>query len=166
MFSLPLFDFMSPKQTKLYWIEWKAVRKIQPHADRHLIHVLAFGCDKSSKDINTRGDFDKILSAFRAISRPANLHTQVRLQNMSVTRALHTVNEFPTAYVVAIIASKYGTRDVSHLSDDQILELAMTLNNRRKARAKRVDESYQSEEGINTAETEPKENLEGVDCPF
>jgi hypothetical protein len=158
---------MTPKQKALYWREWAAVRRVCPEADRHTIHVVAFGRDKSSKHINSRGDFDRILSAFRAISQSSNLNAQVRLENMPRTRALHTINSFPSEYVIAIAVSKYGTRDVYHLSDDQILELAMTLNNRRNAREKHVDESYQSEEGIDDSNAqEPIGDLTGIECPF
>lgn len=79
---------MSPRQTALYWREWSAAKlalmsgretwtKLEETMRRHAIHLETLGTDKSSRDF-TNTDFDQILGAFRAISRPGDLNAQLR----------------------------------------------------------------------------------------
>ncbi len=79
---------MTPKQNNLYWREWSAAHKADPKADRHQLHVEALGHDKSHLDF-TNDDFDKVLGAFRAISRPGDLNAQLRQIRGQHRRALY-----------------------------------------------------------------------------
>lgn len=108
---------MTTAQTKLYWREWAAVRRQQPDADRHAIHEHALGRDVSSKSL-TNHQFDHVLAAFRAISRPAALAPQVRALRQPRTRLAHRIQELQEAlavyvddvhaYVASIIKDKFG----------------------------------------------------------
>jgi hypothetical protein len=85
---------VSPAQTALYFREWGAVRAHfvargidpkQADAKRHELHRKALGVDKSSKDF-TNADLDKVLSAFWAITKPADLNAQLRQQDQGEQR--------------------------------------------------------------------------------
>jgi hypothetical protein len=144
---------MTPLQIRWYWREWAAVRRAQPDADRHALHIAALGVDKSSKRFTNR-DLDKVIAEFRAISQPNNINAQVRQLSQSATRALHTIRSFPELYVIRVARDKFGTTDIAHLTDPQLLTLAMTLNNR------------DIEQPVPSA-VEPSSVLsELVDCPF
>ena len=86
---------MTALQHRKYLSEWGLVRKhfraqgLEPKAcdaKRHELHMKALGRDKSSLDL-TNAEFDKILAVFSAISRPADLSTQLRLQDQAPERA-------------------------------------------------------------------------------
>ncbi len=81
---------MSPKQKALYFREWARVRSVDPSADRHALHTLALGTDKSSKEF-TNADLDKVLGAFRAVTRPADLNAQVRQEKQPDIRQYHAI---------------------------------------------------------------------------
>jgi len=77
---------MSPAQTALYFREWGKVRAHyiakgidpkQAENKRHELHKKALGTDKSSKSF-TNADLDRVLAAFYAITRPADLTAQLR----------------------------------------------------------------------------------------
>lgn len=75
---------MTPAQTAKYFGEWGRVRDVlkargQPCGDveRHKLHLKALGVRKSSKDF-TNADLDKVLAAFYAITRPADLKAQLQ----------------------------------------------------------------------------------------
>jgi hypothetical protein len=87
---------MTPAQHRKYLREWGLVRKIfrakglEPKAcdaKRHELHKRALGHDKSSLDL-TNAEFDSVLAVFSAISRPADLKTQLRLQEQAPERAV------------------------------------------------------------------------------
>lgn len=120
---------MTKLQTNKYWREWQAVRRIQPGADRHELHIRALGFDCSSKRLTNR-QFDLILAEFWRITKPNSLTAQMRQQLMSLKRAWWTIRSYPETYVQAICTDKYGTTDLQHLSNDQVFELAMTLKHR------------------------------------
>jgi hypothetical protein len=71
---------MTTKQIKFYWQEWAKVRRVNPEADRHALHVEALGYDKSALKLDN-GEFDRVLATFRAVSRAADIDEQVRLLN-------------------------------------------------------------------------------------
>ncbi len=86
---------MTAAQHRKYLGEWGLVRKIyrakglEPKAcdaKRHELHKRALGYDKSSLDL-TNAEFDKVLAVFSSISRPADLNTQIRLQEQALDRA-------------------------------------------------------------------------------
>jgi hypothetical protein len=92
---------MSPAQTKLYWREWAAVRRVDPKADRHALTVKALGRMKSSKEFGN-ADLDKVLGVFRAISKPSSVNAQMRQLNQPRTRLLKkiTAEQLPCLAVV------------------------------------------------------------------
>lgn len=79
---------MTPKQTRVYWAAWGAVRKADPTADRYELHARA-GVPKSSKAFNTTTDFDAILEVFQSISQPSNLNAQLRQARQHQARITH-----------------------------------------------------------------------------
>lgn len=92
---------MSPAQLGLYRREWNNCRKVlrirglSPTAadeQRHAMHVQAIGTDKSSLDL-TNADFDKILAAFRAISRSSDLAPQINAQEQPVKRRRYVIRD-------------------------------------------------------------------------
>jgi hypothetical protein len=121
---------MTPKQTKVYWAAWGAVRKADPSADRHELHRRAFnGQNKSSKDFNTTTDFDAIMAIFRSISDPANLNAQLRPYRQAEQRITHgRMNhiallqalgiEHAENYLSAILKNRFKVAFVSDLSQD------------------------------------------------
>lgn len=119
---------MTPKQTRIYWAAWGAVRKADPSADRHELHRRAFnGQDKSSKDFNTTTDLDAVLAVFRSISEPANLNAQLRPFHQAEKRVTHgRMNhvallkalgiDHADAYLGAILRDRFKAKYVSDLS--------------------------------------------------
>jgi hypothetical protein len=86
---------MTDLQHRKYLSEWGLVRKhfraagLEPKAcdaKRHELHKRALGRDKSSLDL-TNAEFDAVLAVFSGISRPADLSTQLRLQEQAPERA-------------------------------------------------------------------------------
>jgi hypothetical protein len=159
---------MTKAQTQLYFREWAAVRKAQPDADRHELHVKALGKDKSSKAF-TNSDFDRVLQVFRAISQPGNLNAQLRQAQQVRYRLEHRLSETQqclgvyvddvAGYVAQVVADKFGSSvtgvdDLSHEprlvwneksqemeeKPSELLMLVMTLWDRLQAlRRKRGD---------------------------
>jgi hypothetical protein len=75
---------MTDAQIRLYRREtslWRAARKARGlktrDEDRHALHLKVLGKDKSSLAL-TNGEFDLILGAFRAESKPDDLNAQLR----------------------------------------------------------------------------------------
>lgn len=120
---------MTPKQNTLYWREWNAARKAGQLSDqdRYAIHEEALGQHKSSKDL-TNEDLDKVLAAFRAISRPSSLNAQMRQQTMPKTRLLHRIAHqlqllalfvnHPCNYAKSILQDRFDTSFLEDLSAD------------------------------------------------
>ena len=123
---------MTPKQTAWYFREWAAVRRIQPEADRHEFHIRALGKDRSSK-LFTNRDFDRVLQEFWKVTKPTDLNAQVTAENQTRTRALHTIRSFPVLYVLKLCSERFGTREIEHLTLEQLCQFAMTLNCRRES---------------------------------
>jgi hypothetical protein len=134
---------MSPKQNSLYWREWSAVRKklaadpSAPAADRHALHIEALGADKSHHAF-TNTDFDKVLAAFRAVTRPADLDAQLRQINQDRTRTLHAIQRHDHPYIAAIALERFQTSDYTQLPTPKLKLLAMTLTERRRAKARKA----------------------------
>ena len=104
---------MTPKQTALYWREWQAA-KIAGHLDdedRHHLTREALGEDKSSKDF-TNEDFDKVLAAFRRISRPTDLNAQLHALKQPRSRLDHGIDQIAVqlgwVYICAIADDKFN----------------------------------------------------------
>ncbi len=131
---------MTKAQKSLYWREWGRVRKVKPDADRHTIHSQALGLDKSSKSLTNR-DFDRILAAFRAITRPDDLGAQLAAQNQPRMRALHVIGTHDAAYVHALCRDRFRGQDPELMSDHDLAQLAMTLSNRSRSKSTEMVES-------------------------
>lgn len=110
---------MTKAQEKLYWREWGAVRKADPQADRHAIQRLALGVDYHvpHKEYSNR-QFDLVLAAFRAISRPASIEPQIRAQAQPSHRQQHRIHEIQrclalyvedvAGYIAKVAADRFG----------------------------------------------------------
>ena len=121
---------MSPAQTSLYWREWAAVRRMDPDANRHALHIQALGRDVSSKAF-TNAQFDQVLGVFRAISRPADLNAQLRQQQQPRTRLLHIIEQLaPGPYLAKIMSDRWGHTDLDRLSIPELEQLRFTLTSR------------------------------------
>ncbi len=130
---------MSPKQTKLYWREWAAVRRVDPQADRRALTVRALGVAKSSKDF-TNADLDRVLAVFRAVSRPADVDGQLRQQAQARQRKEHRIWEImrclalyhpdPAGYVATLLADRQGVPVDGSLTLEDVSD-APTVRTRR-----------------------------------
>lgn len=126
---------MTKAQEKLYWREWGAVRKADPQADRHAIQKRALGVDYHvpHKEYSNR-QFDAVLAAFRAISRPASIEPQLRAQAQPGHRQQHRIYEIQrclalyvedvAGYIAKVAADRFsvptdGTFSLDDLSDQE-----------------------------------------------
>lgn len=121
---------MTKLQTKLYWREWAAVRKARPDAPedfRHELHRRALGGqDVSSSRLSNR-QFDLVLAAFRAESRPTDVRAQIRAMRQPRVRLMFKLTQElvpdltglvpdPEQYVLSIMRDKFGTDDIDRLT--------------------------------------------------
>lgn len=98
---------MTAAQNTLYWREWAAALRTMRAASpapistsaaseiRHEMHFNALGCDKSHLDFSNQ-EFDRVLSVFRATSRPSDIRGQIALQGQEQLRLRHKVSELVT----------------------------------------------------------------------
>lgn len=132
---------MTALQNNLYFREFGrvcAVCKQQgfPIPDRHELHVMALGLDKSHLEF-TNQDLDLVLAEFRAISQPDNLAAQLRQQDQPRTRLLYSIRSLaPEPYWRAIARDKFGTDDLASLDLVQLRQLRITLAARARSRAR------------------------------
>jgi hypothetical protein len=95
---------MNDAQLGLYRREWNKARQVlrktmtpkEADAERHAIHVLALGKDKSSLNL-TNADLDEVLKRFKALSQPANFVAQVELETMGAKRRRWTIRHLLSA---------------------------------------------------------------------
>jgi hypothetical protein len=132
---------MTPAQDSLYWREWGAAVRFckangLPAPDRHALHVAALGADKSHKGFSN-DDFDKVLAAFRAVSRPADVGAQLRQLDQPRVRLVHRItHSAPAPYWQKIARDKFGTDDLGALDADQLTQLRNTLSSRTRGRSR------------------------------
>lgn len=147
---------MTSAQKSLYWREWAACReKLVGHgyksdeleAQRHRIHIEACGSDVSSKDL-TNAQFDAILGAFRAYTRPADLVEQLRIidqpekrlqafRDRAVKLATEICDERgPTAYLETIARRVCGGRAWSQLKETEVAKICGILTQQTKRERK------------------------------
>lgn len=127
---------MTKAQRTLYWREFAAAKRVYPEADRHDLHVQALGVDKSSNAL-TNADLDRVLGVFRAISRSADLASQVQQAEQPRRRARWALDqvilclglyvENPGAYRDSIIRDVWPNHTVGSLSAEQLHQLRMTI---------------------------------------
>lgn len=130
---------MSPKQTKWYWRQWGAVRRADPTADRHALHVAALGYDRSSKSL-TGEELDKVIAQFWTVTRPNDVDAQLRQMSQTLTRLRWKVKQqvgrlrvyiaAPESYVARILQDKFGCKAVEQLAEKQIRQMIFTLEAR------------------------------------
>jgi hypothetical protein len=159
---------INQKQIWLYWREWREVKrilmngsgarrsprvlgqKVEPivtggvddcafdeSARRHELHLRALGHDKSHKDFNNR-ELDLVLGEFRAISRPADLQSQLNALDGRKARLIFGIRR--TAQKLRV-SDKYIEGVIEQMTDrsaklDQLNE--DELENVRIALAKQV----------------------------
>jgi hypothetical protein len=121
---------MTPKQTQLYWREWSAAKKAGAltDQDRYALMEEALGLDDVSSKNLTNEQLDKVLAAFRAISRPSSLNTQLRQIEQPRTRLLHRIAQqlqllalfvdHPCNYAKTILQDRFNTTFLEELSAD------------------------------------------------
>jgi hypothetical protein len=131
---------MTPHQRSLYWREWARVRRIDPQADRHTLHMRAIGAPKSSSAL-TNADLDRVLAEFRAISQPAALGPQLRAQDQPAIRLRWAIQrrQIPdlarllgsrtaaATYLQAILDRRFAGRSIDDLDIRDLNHLRMTL---------------------------------------
>jgi hypothetical protein len=132
---------MTAKQNALYWSEWQQAKRAGglTEPERHTIHIEAIGEDKSHKDFSNE-DFDKVLAAFRAISRPTSLNSQVRQIEQPRTRMLKRIAdqtkclalfvEDPEKYLQLIFRDRFHVEQVDDLTDTDLGLLRNTISAR------------------------------------
>jgi hypothetical protein len=151
---------MTPKQKAWYFREWNLARKrlvaladmtpAEAELSRHELHVRALGIDKSSSAL-TNSDLDKVISAFRSISRPSDLDSQIRQADQERTRLIWAIRHLglPDAYLDDI-AGKIFQGHYTHwtlLPDDKLILLRYTATARARSRAKHPAESVPQAHG-------------------
>lgn len=111
---------------------------------RHGCHILALGKDKSSMDL-TNAEIDRVVTLFQYLGAPENLTFVMKWQAYlrgedpgAVNRVEYFIRRCPDAYVRAVSADKFGTRNWENLTVKQKGLLSMTLANRRPQRPGRT----------------------------
>lgn len=132
---------ISAKQLKWYWREWRDARKaliaagysaVEADSERHELHRKALGSDVSSKQLTNEG-FEKVLAAFRALSQPGDLASQLSAQQGHRRRLLHSLEKLAKgreAYVEDICLDAFDTRQWRRLPDADLERLRATLERR------------------------------------
>ena len=112
---------------------------------RHACHLLALGTEKSSSDL-TNKEVDGVVALFRVLKDPEDLDARLAWEGFLEGRktGIYPGDEkrvewfitktAPDAYVRAIAADEFGTRQWENLSLAQKRKLAMTLANRKTSR--------------------------------
>jgi hypothetical protein len=128
---------------------------------RHGCHLLALGRDKSSNDL-TNADLDHVVTLFRLLTNPLDLNARLAWDAYArgedpgaVKRVEYFIRRCPEAYVRAIAADKFGTRNWENLTVKQKGLLSMTLANRRPKA-----ETLKPERADSVAALDP------ANCPF
>ena len=180
---------MTEAQHALYFRLWGQVCAemrwdVLPAKDRdewrRELHRRAFGADKSAKEINAMGDFDKILAVFKSYLQPGDLRAELRQEAMPRERALwgieHTLlpqlvvvlDAMPTAqwaalarakaYVAGISERKFGEADFERLDEAQLHQLFITVAERVKARREKLGiTAAELDRRAGLSDTEPRE---------
>lgn len=137
---------LSKSQTTYHWREWKKTRQrllnngystADADAERYVIYLQACGKD-SIKKLNNK-DFDMVLAHFRSISDPGDFDAQMHAEQGTHDRATWSIREaaktLGDAYIAKVASERFHTSDWRGLTDRQLSQLAMTLNNRLRHRA-------------------------------
>jgi len=145
---------MTAAQTKLYWREWaKARRTLISHGydtsevndQRRELTIQALGAPVgttvSSKDLTNR-QLDKVLGAFRAVSRPADLNAQINAEYQPRGRAWFRLRQeagkasVDKPYLVSI-AKHMFSKHVDDCDEHELVKITVALryhNNRQESK--------------------------------
>jgi len=145
---------MTEKQTKLYWREWAKTRRTlishgyhssEVNEQRRELTIQALGArvgtTASSKDLTNR-QLDKVLGAFRAVSRPADLNAQLDAEDQPRRRAWFRLRQqagkakVDKPYLVSISKQMFG-KHIDDCDEDELKRIIVALryhNNRQEAK--------------------------------
>lgn len=174
---------LTKPQRDLYWREWSAAKKAAAlhgddltDADRHALHEDTLWRDlwrdlqardpgvtepqaraaaraKSSTTFSN-AQLDKVLATFRAISHPADLHTQIDKQHQPRKRLLWWIrHNCYEEYARALSLDKFHTEHWDTLPYEKLQQLHMTLKNRANAQTKTARAASALECGARSAAT-------------
>lgn len=146
---------MTSKQTKWYWREWAAVRRADPSADRHELHVKALGFDRSSKEL-TNDELDRVIAEFWRVCRPEGIDAQLRQLRQVTIRLRWKISHqqsdrlrkyvaSPELYIQEILSSRFHRKTVEELDQKQLRDMVITLENRLRSMAGRAEEQPANE---------------------
>lgn len=139
-------DAMTPKQRihlqAQLWPDACAAQGWNPKDREKRLYLISRALGRvvaSANEIGGNKEFDAVKKELLAISRPADLDAQIKMENMPRTRMIKKLEEYPEAYLLAItqdkfrISALYGDwrRD---LSETQLKQLLYTLAARAQAR--------------------------------
>jgi hypothetical protein len=139
---------LSRNQNALYWREWSAAKRaLMPGREtwtkdeetnrRHELHIQALGEEKSHVDFSN-DDFDKVLAAFRAVSRPGDLNAQLHALNGQRKRLMFGIRRLAKSmgadefYVAGIVRTmnaegKLGSDDLEQLHPRELTKVMVAL---------------------------------------
>lgn len=144
---------ITSRQNALYWREWAAAKralmpgretwtKLEENERRHDITIEALGRDKSHLEF-TNADFDKVLGALRAISKPGDLNAQIRQARQQDIRARYVLDRLMVKlgkgrnYVQGVIDKIYNDDPAPDLNKLPLEERAAARWQRERARDSR-----------------------------
>lgn len=114
-----------------------ALRGLSTDDLRHGCHIVALGKDKSSADL-TNAEVDRVVTLFQLLTDPDDLTARLAWDAYqrgedpgAVKRVEYFIRRCPEAYVRAVSADKFGTRQWENLTVKQKGLLSMTLANRK-----------------------------------
>lgn len=134
---------LSRAQNALYWREWSAAKralmpgrstftKAEEEQRRHELHIKALGDDKSHVDFDN-DDFDHVLAAFRALSRPGDLNAQHHALNGQRKRLLFGIRRAAApSYIDAVVErmnaeGKLGSSELQELHPRELTKVMIAL---------------------------------------
>jgi hypothetical protein len=135
--------FGNPQLNELYQRIWQiALERAQgtkgPSAEhfRHACHLVAFGEDKSSNQLNNQ-EVDRIVALFRMLANPDDLAATLAWSNPQEEKRKRMLwwieNNCTESYVIQVSREKFQTANWQALTFDQLTQLHMTLKNRSNA---------------------------------
>lgn len=152
---------LTRNQNALYWREWSAVKSVlmpgrstwtkdEETQRRHALHIQAIGDEKSHVDFDNE-DFDHVLGAFRAISRPTDLNAQLHALNGQKTRLLFGIRRSAISigvnepYVAGIVRTmnaegKLGSAELEELHPKDLVKVMIALRKHQARPARRREE--------------------------
>lgn len=111
-------------------LDWKGNAE-QMTAFRREFHVMSGLGPVSAKTINRLEGFDALKKTWLAVTQPANLNEQMKMEQMPRHRLITRIRSMaPEAYWSKIARDKYGTDDLDGLNDKELTDLRNTCEAR------------------------------------